>query len=81
MVSIDNIKNALDKQTSKVFVYDLAALPSEVTPEVAIKYFKINSIAFINSKESELIQDNMNQYNDADLLIINEQLKKYAKHD
>lgn len=66
-ITMYNIQNAMARAGGRGFVYDLAMLPPNWTPEIAMKYLKVHGIAYINSKESQLMPGNMNLFKEFDL--------------
>lgn len=66
-ITMYNIQNAMSRAGGRGFVYDLAMLPPNWTPEMAMKYLKVHGIAYINSKESQLMPGNMNLFREFDL--------------
>lgn len=66
-ITMYNIQNAMARAGGRGFVYDLAMLPPNWSPETAMKYLKVHGIAYINSKESQLMPGNMNLFREFDL--------------
>lgn len=66
-ITMYNIQNAMSRAGGRGFVYDLAMLPPNWSPETAMKYLKVHGIAYINSKESQLMPGNMNLFKEFDL--------------
>ena len=66
-ITMYNVQNAMARAGGRGFVYDLAMLPPNWTPEIAMKYLKVHGIAYINSKESQLMPGNMNLFKEFDL--------------
>lgn len=66
-ITMYNIQLAQTRAGGRGLVYDLAMLPENWTPETAMKYLKTYSIAFVNSKESQLMPGNMNVFKEFDM--------------
>ncbi len=66
-ISMYNIQLAMSRAGGRGIVYDLAMAPANWSPEQVMKYLKVHGIAYINSKESQLMPGNMNPFKEFDM--------------
>ena len=69
-IAMYNMNLVLTTSTGgKMLIYDLAMTPEGWTPEQMLKYMKVHKVAFVNSKESQLMPGNMNLFKEVDLAL------------
>lgn len=68
-IAMYNMNIAMTRAGAKGMIYDLAMVPEGWTPEQAMKYMKVFGVAFINSKESQLMPGNMNLFKEFDMTL------------
>lgn len=67
-IALYNMNHILATSTGgKTLIYDLAMVPEGWSPEQVMKYLKVFKVAFVNSKESQLMPNNINLFKDIDL--------------
>lgn len=66
-ISMYNIQLAMSRAGGRGLVYDLAMAPENWSPQEVMKYLKVHGIAYINSKESQMMPGNMNPFKEFDM--------------
>lgn len=62
----------------KVLIYDMAMMPEGWRPEDVMKYMRVHKVAFVNSKESQLMPGNMNLFKEVDMAL-SESIRQYME--
>lgn len=68
-IAMYNMNIAMTRAGAKGMIYDLAMVPEGWTPEQAMKYMKVFGVAFINSKESQMMPGQMNLFKEFDMTL------------
>lgn len=66
-IAMYQVQIQMARAVGKVLVFDEAMMPQGLTKESVISYIKADGIAWVNSKEYQLGQGNMNLFKDFDL--------------
>ena len=76
-IALYNMNHILATSTGgKTLIYDLAMVPEGWSPEQVMKYLKVFKVAFVNSKEMNMMPNGINLFKDIDMSL-SESISQY----